>query len=106
MRRSPPRRPELYEQWMTEPTTVCFPGGEEYAELHARAAYAVAHLRASYDGRMVIAVTHGGVIRAVLAEALGMPHERIFRFAVDTASLTRVEWRDGIALVRGLNFST
>ena len=99
-------RPELYEQWMTEPTTVCFPGGEEYADLHARAADAVAHLRATYDGRVVVAATHGGVVRAVLAEALGMPHARIFRFAVDTASITRVEWCEGVAVVRSVNLST
>ena len=99
-------RPELYEQWMTEPTTVRFPGGESYADLHARVADAVAQLRATYDGRMVVAVTHGGVVRAVLAEALGTPHDRIFRLAVDTASITRVSWREGVALVRCVNLST
>ncbi|MEX2612473.1 MAG: alpha-ribazole phosphatase [Gaiellaceae bacterium] len=99
-------RPELYERWMTEPTTLRFPGGEGYADLHARVADAVAQLRATYDGRMVVAVTHGGVVRAVLAEALGMPHDRIFRLAVDTASITRVEWCEGVAVVRSVNLST
>lgn len=99
-------RPELYERWMTEPTTLRFPGGEGYADLHARVADAVAQLRATYDGRVVVAVTHGGVVRAVLAEALGMPHDRIFRLAVDTASITRVEWCEGVAVVRSFNLST
>lgn len=99
-------RPELYERWMTEPTTLRFPGGEGYADLHARVADAVAQLRATYDDRMVVAVTHGGVVRAVLAEALGMPHDRIFRLAVDTASITRVEWCEGVAVVRSFNLST
>jgi alpha-ribazole phosphatase len=98
-------RPELYEQWMTRPTTVRFPGGEGYTDLHARAADAVARLRATYDGRTVVAVTHGGVVRAVLAEALGMPHDRIFGLAVDTASITRVLWYEGVAIVRCLNLS-
>lgn len=91
---------------MTEPTTLRFPGGEGYADLHARVADAVAQLRATYDGRMVVAVAHGGVVRAVLAEALGMPHDRIFRLAVDTASITRVEWCEGVAVVRSVNLST
>jgi alpha-ribazole phosphatase len=98
-------RPELFARWMTEPTIVRFPGGEGYADLHARAADAVARLRATYDGRIVVAVTHGGVVRAVLAEALGMPHDRIFRLAVDTASITRVLWREGVAIVRCVNLS-
>jgi alpha-ribazole phosphatase len=98
-------RPELYERWMTEPTTLRFPGGEGYADLHARVIDAVAQLRATHDGRMVVAVTHGGVVRAVLADALGMSHDRIFRLAVDPASITRVEWSDGVAVVRSVNLS-
>ena len=96
-------RPELYEQWMTAPTTVRFPGGERYADLRARVVDAVEGLRATYAGRRVVVVTHGGVVRAVLAEALGIPHDRIFRLAVDTASITRVEWCDGVAVVRNVN---
>jgi len=96
-------RPELYERWMTEPTAVHFPGGEGYPDLHARVVDAVAQLRATYDRQTVVAVTHGGVVRAVLAEALGIPHDRIFRFAVDTASITRVEWCEGAAFVRRVN---
>jgi alpha-ribazole phosphatase len=96
-------RPALYEQWMTEPTAVRFPGGEGYLDLHARVVDAMAQLRATYDRQMVVAVAHGGVVRAVLAEALGIPHHRIFRLAVDTASITRVEWCEGVAVVRGVN---
>ena len=98
-------RPELYERWMTEPTTLRFPGGEGYADLRARVIDAVAQLRATHDGRMVVAVTHGGVVRAVVAEALGMSQGRIFRLAVDTASITRVEWCEGVPVVRSVNLS-
>jgi broad specificity phosphatase PhoE len=97
-------RPELHEQCMTEPTAVRFPGGEGYPDLHARVVDAVAQLRATYGRQTVVVVTHGGVVRTVLAEALGIPHDRIFRFAVDTASITRVvEWCEGVAVVRGVN---
>jgi alpha-ribazole phosphatase len=95
--------PELYERWMNEPTAVRFPGGESYADLHARVTRVVARLRAEHDGQLVVAVTHGGVVRAVLAEALDMPHDRIFRLAVDPASITRVEWQDDVAVVRTVN---
>lgn len=96
-------RPDLYEQWMRAPTTMRFPGGESYDDLHARVVDAVSLLRAQYDGQRVIAVAHGGVVRAVLAEALGMPCERIFRFAVDTASITRVVWHGDVPLVVSVN---
>jgi len=97
--------PDLYARWMRAPTSVRFPGGEGYADLHARVVDVVSRLRATYAGRLVVAVTHAGVVRAVLAEALGMPHDRIFHLAVDTASLTRLEWLGDMPIVRSFNLS-
>ena len=93
--------PELYEQWMSAPTTVRFPGGEAYADLEARANKAVARL-VERQG-LVVAVTHGGVVRAVLRRILELPPERIFRLAIDPASVTTVEWVDGEPIVRAVN---
>jgi alpha-ribazole phosphatase len=96
--------PELYEQWMTQPTAVEFPEGERFADLQVRAAEAVTRLREGYEGRIVVAVTHAGVVRTIVAAALGMPDERIFRLSVDPASITHVTWREGgDALVRSVN---
>ena len=95
--------PDLYAAWMSTPTDVRFPGGESYADLRARALVAVERLRASHDGATVVSVTHGGVVRAVVSETLGVPAERIFRIAVDPASVTVVEWLDGEPLVRRVN---
>jgi probable phosphoglycerate mutase len=97
--------PDLYARWMQAPTSVRFPGGEGYADLHARVVDVVSRLRAAYAGRLVVAVTHAGVVRAVLAEVLGMPHDRIFHLAIDTASLTRLEWLGDMPIVRSFNLS-
>ena len=95
--------PELYAAWMTEPSSVAFPGGEALADLRARVAAAVTRLRTEYDGSVVVAITHAGVVRAVLADALGMPDDRFFRIDVEPASITRVGWRDGVAVVQVVN---
>lgn len=97
--------PALYERWMQAPTTVSFPGGEGYEQMQGRVREAVGRLRSSYRGRLVVAVTHAGVIRAVLGDALGMSDDRIFRIAVDAASLTIVEWIENAPIVRGVNLS-
>jgi broad specificity phosphatase PhoE len=96
-------RPELFAQWMRAPTAVRFPGGESFDSLRRRVADAVCRLRETYDGRLVVAVTHGGVVRAVLVDALGVPVEHTFRLAVDPASLTRIEWVHDVPIVRSLN---
>jgi alpha-ribazole phosphatase len=95
--------PELYERWMTAPTTVRFPGGESYADLQERVDAGIAALRAQPDAGLVAVVTHGGVVRAVLRTVLGLPAERIFRIAVEPASVTIVDWIDGEPVVRAVN---
>jgi alpha-ribazole phosphatase len=95
--------PDVYAQWMTTPTAVRFPGGESYADLRTRALAVVAALRDAHDDATVVAVTHGGVVRAVVSEALGIPQERIFRIAVGPASVSIVEWLDGEPLVAAVN---
>ena len=95
--------PELYEQWMTTPTTVRFPGGESYADLQERVDAGIASLVEQDDGGLVVVVTHGGVVRAVLRSVLGFPAERIFRIAVEPASVTTLDWADCEPLVRAVN---
>ena len=95
--------PELYAEWMTHPTRVRFPAGESYADLANRAARAVRSIRAELDGQTAVVVTHGGVVRAVLSGVLGIPAERIFRIAVDPASLSIVEWIESTPVVRVVN---
>jgi alpha-ribazole phosphatase len=96
-------RPRLYAQWMSAPTTVAFPGGESYVELQARATAAVSGLRAGFDGRTVVAVTHGGVVRALLSNVLAVPGDRVFRLVIDPASITRVTWQDDVPIVGCVN---
>jgi broad specificity phosphatase PhoE len=92
-------RPELFAAWMRTPTEVRFPGGEGFEDLRRRAAAAAAELRARHDGGTVAVVTHGGVVRALLADALGLPSAAIFRLDVGYARVSVVDWFDGDAPV-------
>ncbi len=44
-----------------------------------------------HAGRHLLLVGHAGMIRMIVAEALGMPRERIFSIQLPNASLTRIE---------------
>ena len=92
-------RPELFARWMRTPTEVRFPGGEGFEDLRERAVAAAAELRARHDGGTVAVVTHGGVVRALLADALGLPSAAIFRLDVGYARVSVVDWFDGDAPV-------
>lgn len=96
-------QPELFRRWMEAPTQVRFPGGESYAELRDRVAAAVDDVVTAHAGRTVALVSHGGVVRAALAVALGLPDERAFSLDVGYARVSVVDWFDGTAVVRLIN---
>jgi alpha-ribazole phosphatase len=96
-------RPELYRRWMEAPTTVSFPGGEGFEDLRRRSIAAVEEIRAAHPGAAAAVVTHGGVARAVLADALAMPGESIFTIDQRYGAVNVIDWYDGRALVRLVN---
>jgi broad specificity phosphatase PhoE len=56
-----------------------------------RVSRAVRRLSAAHVGRDIVAVAHGGTIRAALTLALGLDPERALGLSVDNCSLTRLE---------------
>lgn len=94
-------RPELFRRWMEAPTEVEFPGGESYATLAARVRPAIDELVAA--GGTHVVVTHGGPIRAVLADCLEMPAAAIFRLAQDYGGASIIDWMEGTPIVRVVN---
>jgi alpha-ribazole phosphatase len=95
--------PELYRQWMETPTLVQFPGGESYAALRTRALEVMEGIRERQRGETIAVVSHGGVLRAMLAECLLMPNEALFRLELSYGAISIVDWIDSMPSVRLMN---
>jgi len=67
------------------------PGGESFTDLVDRVAPAIRRLTAEHRGRDIVAVTHGGTIRAALGLALGLAPQAALAFSTDNCSLTRLD---------------
>jgi alpha-ribazole phosphatase len=98
------RRPDIYRQWMNAPTEALFPNGESFSEMRARVLQAFAAIQAETEGRTVAIVTHGGVIRILIAWALQMPDNCLFRLAQDHGAISLVAITDGFPIVELLNY--
>jgi alpha-ribazole phosphatase len=96
-------RPELYRAWMRAPASVRFPGGESLDDLRSRARGVAGEIRERHRGEAVAVVGHGGVIRAVLADVLGLPDEGFFRLEQSFGGLSVVDWIEGVPIVRVVN---
>jgi alpha-ribazole phosphatase len=73
------------------PATAIPPGGESFADVVARVKPALDRRSAEFRGRDIVAVCHGGSIRAALAVALGLSPAQALAFQIDPLSLTRLD---------------
>jgi broad specificity phosphatase PhoE len=89
--------------WTAAPSGVSFPGGESVRSLSGRAVEAARGIARAHPDGAAIVVCHGVVIRAVLADALAMPLDSIFRFHVPYCSVSVIDWFGDRPLVRSIN---
>jgi alpha-ribazole phosphatase len=97
--------PYVYEQWMERPTEVTFPGGESFEEMRQRVVEAIDRIRADHREQTVAIVSHGGVNRILLAEALGIESRNIFHIGQSHAGVNVIDELDGFSIVRLMNGS-
>lgn len=86
--------------WATvqgQPSAATFPGGESMPAMQARAVAAVRRRDAAVEaehgaGAVWVAVSHGDIVKALLADALGMHLDLFQRIAVDPASISVIRY--------------
>lgn len=80
-----------------QPSAAVFPGGEGLAQVQARAVAAVREhdrlLAEEYEGDVLwVACTHGDVIKAIVADALGTHLDSFQRITADPASMSVIRY--------------
>lgn len=98
--------PETFQLWMREPTQVRFPQGENFQDLKQRVLRALDFVLARHAGQKIVIVSHAGVIRILLAQALRIPDTHVFRLDQEYGSLNRIDYFDHGPLVRLINGSS
>lgn len=98
----------LWKIVQTQPSAATFPGGESMRAMQDRAVEAVRrHDRLVEEehgpGAVWLAVSHGDVIKAILADALGTHLDLFQRIQVDPASASIVRYTDARPYVLGTN---
>jgi len=84
------RAGEDHPFWIA-PAHYAVPNGESFANVMTRVADTVLRLSEQYSGRDIVAVAHGGTIRAALGQALGITPDQALCFTVDNLSITRID---------------
>ncbi len=88
------------EAFWRDPARIAPPGGESFADVMARAKAVIERLTAVHADGDIVAIAHGGTIRAAVALALGLDPEHGMAVTIDNLSLSRLDHVPG-GLLRG-----
>jgi len=97
-------RAKLWRKVQGQPSAVTFPEGESLAQMQVRAMKTVHDFFAS-DLELTIMVSHGDVIKAIVASSMGMHLDDFQRIVIDPASITILESNGGAIRLTRLNDS-
>jgi probable phosphomutase (TIGR03848 family) len=99
---------KLWSVVQAQPSAVVFPGGESMARMQARSVAAIRRQDAIFEaehgsGAVWVAVSHGDIIKSVLADALGMHLDLFQRLSVGPASVSIVHYGPHRPSVHAIN---
>jgi probable phosphomutase (TIGR03848 family) len=97
------RRTALWRQVHQLPSSVRFPGGESLTEVSGRALRAIEQIEARHQREVVAVVSHGDVIRLVLAHYAGIHMDLFHRLVADRASVSAVTVGEGVPRIVRMN---
>lgn len=88
---------ELWSVVQTHPAAAVFPGGESLAAMQARAVASIRRHDAAFEaehgpGAVWVAVSHGDIIKSILADALGMHLDLFQRININPGSVSIVRY--------------
>jgi probable phosphoglycerate mutase len=88
-----------WRDWCEHRGSAHPPGGEPFADVPRRAMAALRELRQAHPDATVLLVSHGDVIKCMVATCLGMSLDDLERFDIAPASATRLAMgADGVQL--------
>jgi alpha-ribazole phosphatase len=95
---------DVFDVWANNYANLAPPNGETFSQLHARSKSFVEDVSSHSQGKSILVVTHGGLIRALIAEVLQMPLKRLFRLTINHASVTQLEFKGDVPKVIFMNY--
>jgi alpha-ribazole phosphatase len=86
----------MVSRWLDDPFKKSAPEGETLLEVGERMRQFVNRLVEQYpDGRRIVAVSHGGSIRALLHNILGLDSKSFWDISIENASISLVRYLNG-----------
>ena len=94
---------ETFDVWAQNYADLAPPNGETFSQLQQRGLMFLNEMLNKHAEQNLLVVTHGGMIRAYLAHVLNMPLKGLFRFNIDYASVTQLDFSGTVPKIQFMN---
>ena len=94
---------DIFDAWGHDYANLAPPKGETFSQLQQRGLSFLEEILAKHPNEHIVAISHGGMIRALLAHALNMPLKGLFRFTIDYGSVTQLDFGGTLPKIEFVN---
>ena len=94
--------PQRVQEWAQGKDEFCFPDGEAIAAFNSRME-SVKHRLLAADGKTMLLVAHGGVIRSLICGLLGLSFQKYLLFQVAKGHYSTIELHSDGGVLTGFN---
>ena len=94
---------EIFDVWAQNYAELAPPNGETFSQLQTRGLSFLDEALQKHSAQHIAVVTHGGMIRALLAHVLNMELKGLFRFNIDYGSVTQLDFGAAVPKIAFVN---
>lgn len=94
---------DIFDTWAEDYANLAPPNGETFNQLQQRGIAFLNDISEQHPTGHIAVISHGGMIRAMLAHALNIPLKALFRFTIDYGSITRFDLCSSVPKVEFVN---
>ena len=94
---------DIFDDWAHDYANEAPPNGETFSQLQQRGLSFLDEILSKNLNENVAVITHGGMIRALLAHVLNMQLKGLFRFAIDYGSVTQIDFAAAVPRINFVN---
>jgi broad specificity phosphatase PhoE len=97
------RDQEAWKHWLERRGSAQPPGGEPFAQVERRAMAGLHRLARRHSDQHVLVVSHGDVLKAMVASSIGLSLDRLEQFDIAPASISMLAMGEGWSKLLLLN---
>ena len=86
---------QIIDDWLDDPLNVTMPGGESWSAFESRVEAGLKKVLDSGINGTIIIVTHGGPIKVIIGQALGIPASSYWQIYQDKGAINEIHYGGG-----------